>query len=74
MRRRRRDRTAHLRPFCRVCGNTRLVEGPIETHDGRDYTTMKPCDKCPTSYPTSVHAPPPPDPGPDFKTRAAGGD
>jgi len=72
IRKKRKERTAHLRPYCRVCDNTRLVEGPTETRDGREYTTMKVCDQCPTRHPTSADAPP--DPGPDFKTRAAGGD
>ena len=57
MRRKRKERTAHLRPFCHACGNTGLMEGPIETRNGREYKTLKKCDKCPTKHPTSADAP-----------------
>ncbi len=50
------ERTAHLKPYCRVCDNTGLVKGPDVVHNGKTYPTSKQCEDCPKAYPTSVDA------------------
>lgn len=41
-----RQEGAGLRPWCRSCGNTRFIPGPMKERLGYAYTTVQRCPDC----------------------------
>ena len=71
-RRRKPERTAHRKPYCRFCGNTGIVTIDVENpKPGEKPWTIRKCTECPKAYPTSAD-PAAPQPPIDFQSRAAG--